>query len=354
MKKPCVSVVMCVYNGEDYLAQALDSVQGQSFTDWECVVVDDGSTDGTPAILADYTRRDGRFRICRNERNLRLQASLNRGLALAEGRYLLRMDADDVSRGDRMERQVAFMEAHPEVDLSGCRAMLWKKGRVLPGLDRRRGDPEAVRALFLFFNPIVHPGVIVRREALEGMEYDTTHTCTEDLDLWIRLLLAGKTLAVQEDYLLLYRLHDKQITANTAARQREEYRETIRRFYAGTVSALKDGELELLTHNVYFRDQLDLPAVAALLDRVRTAGRTGGRFDTGALNYAAAELLMEYRRAGSSPAVLRELARLGAGFWADELPRRLRAARRDRALRSEALAVFEAGGIDLSGGNGQP
>lgn len=347
MKSPCVSVLLCVYNEEAYLAQALDSVQGQSFTDWECVVVDDGSTDATPAILAEYARRDGRFRIFRNERNLRLQASLNRGLALAEGRYLLRMDADDVSRRDRMERQVAFMEAHPEVDLSACRAMLLKDGQILPGLDRRRGDPEAVRALFLFFNPIIHPGVIARREALEGMEYDTARTCTEDLDLWLRLLLAGKALAVQEDYLLLYRLHDRQITANMAARQREEYRQITGRFYAEALFALSDEELETLTYSMYFRDRLDLPAVSALLKQIRRAGRKCG-FDGDALDYAAAEMLLEYRRAGiSSPALFGEMIRLGVEFWAREAPRRFRASRRDHALRQEALAAFslcETGG----------
>src|SRR3712207_3671984 len=110
---PKVTVLMAVYNGEAYLREAVDRILGQTFTDLEFLVVSDGSTDGSAEILRSYA--DPRLRVVENERNLKLIASLNRGLELARGEYVARMDADDVSLPDRLAKQVAYLEARPEV-----------------------------------------------------------------------------------------------------------------------------------------------------------------------------------------------------------------------------------------------
>ena len=118
MKEPTISVVMAVYNGEEYLHETMNSIIRQTFDDWELVVVDDCSKDSTPAILAEYAERDSRIRILKNTENKRLQYSLNRAVSEVHGKYILRIDADDVCRVDRFAKQFKFMERHPELAAS--------------------------------------------------------------------------------------------------------------------------------------------------------------------------------------------------------------------------------------------
>ena len=354
MGEPMVSVLLCVYNGARYLAQALDSVLAQTLRDFECIVVDDGSDDATPDILARYARSDSRVRVFRNETNLRLPGSLNRAVSLASGRYLIRMDGDDLCRADRFARQVDFMQTHPEVDASCCGCIGWDGEKLLPGLDCRRHDPESVRALFLFFNPMVHPGMIFRREVWRGMSYDPACTCTEDLDLWVRLLCAGKRLAVQEEYLLLYRLHPGQITANSGAAQRQQCRAILRRFYERTLFAPTGEEADFLVRGAYFRDEPDTEQLNRLLRRIWEENQRKRSFSPEAVRCAILELLLEYRRAGvRSGALMPMVLRLGPRFCAGELLRRRRAGREDRLRRARAEGLFAgaAGEQTLQGGN---
>lgn len=340
MDRPLVSVLLCVCNGERYLPQALDSILGQTLRSFECIVVDDGSADATSEILERYAQTDSRVRVYRNERNLGLPASLNRALSLAGGQYLIRMDGDDLCRRDRFAKQVEFMRKHPQVDVSCCRCILWDGEKMLSELDCRRGDPEAVRALFLFFNPMVHPGVILRREAAAGTSYDPAFTCTEDLDLWVRLLCAGKCLAVQPDYLLLYRRHPGQITANSSGVQRDQCRTILRRFYGETLFSPTEEMADFLSKGVYFRDEPDPDRLGRLLRRIWTENQKQGSFLPEAVRYASLEILLEYRRAGVPlGALLPPLLRLGPGFLGRELLRRRRAGR-DQTLRREAQEWF--------------
>ena len=342
MDEPLVSVLLCVYNGERYLAQALDSVRNQTLRDFECIVVDDGSTDSTSEILDRYARKDSRIRVLRNEKNLGIPMSRNRTLEQARGQYLVCMDGDDLCRRDRVARQVEFMRANPQVDAACCGYIGWDGARLFPALDCRRHDPESVRALFLFFNPLINPGVILRREAMEGMAYDQTYTCTEDLDLWVRLLCAGKRLAVQEEYLLLYRRHPGQITANSTSTQREQCRVIFRRFYEHTLFTLSEEEMDFLVRGIYFRDEPDAEKLKRLLRRIWEENRKKNSFAPESVRYAALEMLLEYRRAGVPPGKLAPMAlRLGPGFLVGELLRRRRAGRADCRRRAAAEAIFD-------------
>ena len=241
-----VSVCMCVYNGAAYLDSALASIQRQTLRNWECIVVDDGSSDDTPAILSRYAAEDSRFQVYRNERNLGIPRSRNRALELAQGTYVACMDADDICCPDRLERQVAFMDANPRLALSSCRYFPFRDGCILPVSGLWRTDLEAVQALLLFFNPILNPGVIGRRPVLQAFGYDPEYSCTEDLDLWMRMLAQGQRLAIQPEYLMLYRLHGKQVTSTTLQRQREQYRRIIRRFYGQMLFPLSQEDVDFL------------------------------------------------------------------------------------------------------------
>ena len=117
MTSATVTVLMPVYNGEMYLREAIDSILHQTFTDFEFLIINDGSTDNSETIILSYD--DSRIRYEKNDSNLKLIATLNKGIELAKGKYIVRMDADDISIPDRIEKQVAFLEKNPDVGICG-------------------------------------------------------------------------------------------------------------------------------------------------------------------------------------------------------------------------------------------
>ncbi len=177
---PKVTVLMPVYNAEPYLREAMDSILSQTLTDFEFLIMDDGSTDGSAGIVRSYA--DRRIRLVQNERNLKLAATLNRGLDLARGEYVARMDADDISLSPRLARQAAFLDARPDVGLCGAWAEAFGAARFsMPNPT----DPEAIRAKLLFDSALVHPAVMLRRSAFDrhGLRYPLL-AHFEDYALW--------------------------------------------------------------------------------------------------------------------------------------------------------------------------
>jgi glycosyltransferase involved in cell wall biosynthesis len=205
---PKVSVVMAVYNGERYLRQAIDSILSQTFTDFEFIIIDDASTDSTEDILRSYV--DPRVRFIKNPQNLGLARSLNIGFDTASGKYIARMDSDDVSLPQRLQRQVAYMDEHPEIAASGTWAHdIDETGNILG----RRCVPVGKRMDYDFWrpSPLIHPSTIIRRIHLGDLRYDSKIKYAQDFDLWLRLRKRNKLDNLPE-YLLLYRVHDKSIT----------------------------------------------------------------------------------------------------------------------------------------------
>ena len=195
-KTPLISLIMSVYNGEDYLEQAIDSVVNQTFKDWELIVINDCSTDGTCQILNKYALADSRVKVYTNEVNLRLPSSLNKALELANGKYIGRMDADDICLPERLEKQYDFMEKNPDVDLSSCRFLTLKNGAYSSGGGGGRCDSEALKALLLVTNPILHPGIIAKAQVIKSLGYDKQFTCTEDMELWTRFVTEGYNIEI--------------------------------------------------------------------------------------------------------------------------------------------------------------
>jgi glycosyltransferase involved in cell wall biosynthesis len=183
---------MSVFNDSEFLPAAVESVLKQTFADFEFLVVDDGSTDGSSQYLNSL--RDPRVRLVRQETNQGLTRSLQRGLGLAEGRYVARIDADDVAFADRLERQVAFLEHRPEVVLlGGGWAQVNEAGDVVRVLRQPERDLE-IRWSSLLVNPFVHSTVMVRHDVLRehGLNYDEVFQTAQDYDLWSRLLRLGQ------------------------------------------------------------------------------------------------------------------------------------------------------------------
>lgn len=177
---------MSVYNGERYLNEAVDSILGQTFTDFEFLIIDDASTDRTPEILRSYD--DPRIRVVTNEENLGLTKSLNKGLTLARGEYIARMDADDISLPERLEKQVLFLEKNPNIDVLGANVQYidesGKRSQVIKWPQR----DLLIKWCLCFMNPIAHPSVVIRRKPLTDIGgYDEEIAFAQDYNLWVKL-----------------------------------------------------------------------------------------------------------------------------------------------------------------------
>lgn len=201
---PPVSVVMAVHNSERFLRDSIDSILNQTFADFEFIIVDDGSTDGTAAILDSYT--DARIRIIRNEKTRGLPTSLNRGTETAEGTYIARMDGDDISLPERFARQVAYLTDHPHIDVLGTWfTHLTHNGERLNTVELPLTHGMIAWSL-LFFTPISHPTAIIRRAVLQRVGgYNIDYPLAQDYELWTRLIHRAQ-LANLPEALVLYRI----------------------------------------------------------------------------------------------------------------------------------------------------
>jgi hypothetical protein len=199
VSKPAVTVLMGVYNGEEFVREAIESILAQSHRDFELLVIDDGSTDATPAILASYD--DRRFRVLRNEENIGLTRTLNRGLGEARADLIARQDADDISFPERLARQVAFLESHPDVVLLGTQFVshaAWR--RRLTNLWMRCETSLGIRWQILFENPFVHSSVMFRRGVIAEQYggYDESFRTSQDFELWSRVVLEHRACNLPE------------------------------------------------------------------------------------------------------------------------------------------------------------
>ncbi|MBN1427561.1 MAG: glycosyltransferase [Anaerolineae bacterium] len=210
---PQISVVMSVYNGERYLREAIDSILNQTFGDFEFIIINDCSTDGTAAILDSYD--DARIVQLNNKQNLGLSVSLNRGLDIASGEYIARMDADDISLPERFSRQLAFMNEHPHCTVVATRmALVDGDGcfiRYAPE-DMQSITWEEIQSTMPRINCIGHPTVMMRTMVIKDYRYrKTAHS--QDYDLWLRLCSDGKIICKLDEILLHYRVHSTSITS---------------------------------------------------------------------------------------------------------------------------------------------
>ncbi|HET6251733.1 MAG TPA: glycosyltransferase [Tepidisphaeraceae bacterium] len=205
---PMVSVIMPLYNTERHLPAALDSVLGQTFTDFEIIAVDDGSKDGTLAILRDYEERDSRLRVV-SRPNTGIVGALNDGLALARGEFIARMDGDDLCLPERFARQIDHLRNNPQCVLVGSQVLLIDPdgAPICPHTQTRFSHEEIDHDHLNRGWPVIHPSVMMRRQAVEKVGgYREEYKWLEDHDLFLRLAEIG-CLANLPEVLLKYRLH---------------------------------------------------------------------------------------------------------------------------------------------------
>ena len=309
--EPAISVLMPVRNGERFVAEAVESVLSQTFTDLELLVLDDGSRDSTPQILERLAGGDSRLVVHRREPGRSLSAVLNVAADLSRAPILARLDADDVALPDRLQRQAEFLDENPEVALVGGQALLVdERGREFGRAEYPTGDAELQEAL-RERNPFVHSAVTMRREAFEAVGgYRINFDHAEDLDLWLRLA-AGRRIANLPDFVVKYRIHGNQqtlrkqdeqalysVAARASARARAEGG-------ADPFEGVPIDEARLLAQGIG-PDEVTAAVVPALAWLARTSGRAGHPADARRL-FAAA--LARARSDSGSPALVASVHR---------------------------------------------
>lgn len=216
MKKdnPLVSVIISTYNDGQYIMEAIDSILCQSYKNLEVVIIDDASTDNTAQILEEIV--DDRVHVFHNPQNLKLAHNLNVAISKSNGKYIARMDADDIAVKDRIAKQVEFMEANPEVDVCGSYAQTFGFSNTLLTYPVSQ---EEIKAKLLFENAMCHPAVMFRKESID-FEYDESFSAGQDYELWSRIIW-NKQIRNIPECLLKYRLHKGQTKYTSGVSQKK-------------------------------------------------------------------------------------------------------------------------------------
>jgi len=208
MRKIEASVLLPVYNGEKFLSESIESILNQTFKNFELLIVDDGSTDKSWEIVKSYEKLDKRITAIRNKKNLRISAALNKGLRIAKGKYIIRMDADDWSYPNRFEKQYRFMEEHSEIGVSGGAIEVCNdEFKIINRRDYPLSDNK-VRKIIFRYSPFAHPATIWRKEAMKRAGgYNLNIPLSQDYDLYFRMGKISK-FGNLRDVLLKLRTHD--------------------------------------------------------------------------------------------------------------------------------------------------
>jgi len=216
-----VSVILPAFNAEKYIAEAIDSILGQTYSNFELIILNDCSKDRTEEIVLSYD--DPRIVYLKNEENLGVAATLNKGLEVARGEYTARMDADDISLPERFEKQVAYLDANEDIAVLGTNVESFNEsGTISSGWSAQ--DPLQTKVDMLFACGMAHPSVMMRTDVIRALGgYDVEFNGLEDYELWCRVLEQHQ-ITTLPDILLRYRVHNSQVTQNPSLQYRELYR----------------------------------------------------------------------------------------------------------------------------------
>lgn len=211
-----VSVVMPVYNGALYLREAIDSILSQTHTNLELIIINDGSTDDSEDLIRSYD--DSRIRYILNEKNCGICVTLNKGLDVAQGKYIARMDCDDVSVPERLQKQIEYMEQNPDIGISGSDIIVFGEG-IEERIFTFEHDKNCCKAGLLFATCFAHPAVMIRRSIVDdyNLRYDEKYRGLEDFELWYRISKHADLINLPYP-LLRYRKHKSQETQNVLPR----------------------------------------------------------------------------------------------------------------------------------------
>ena len=287
--KPLVSVLMPAYNAEKFIAEAIQSVLDQTYSNFEFIIIDDGSTDQTAHIVSIFT--DPRIRFFKNNRNKGLIRTLNDGFLHCKGSYIARMDADDICDRKRFEVQVNYMQRHPKCSICGTWAKMIDQKNQKTGRIKNPVSNKTIRVSLLFTPPILHPSVMFRSALVKTFQYSEDALHIEDFDLWIRV---SKNSQVEfhniPKYLMSYRWHHSNVSVLNDDFQYRKKKSLI----AGYLKELfpnesVDLDLHLATFNLYrFNKKLKTDysedEVRQWLEKLSVFNKEKNRFNSFALD----------------------------------------------------------------------
>lgn len=266
---PSISVVMPAYNAEKYLREAIESILNQTYTDFELIIINDGSTDKTKEIIQSYD--DSRIVYIENENNSGICVTLNKGLDIARGKYIVRMDADDIAMPTRLASQFAFMETNTDISVAGCFVERIFDDSSKNDFPPSEKDPVQCRADMLFATCVAHPAVIIRKSILDenGLRYDDDYRGMEDYHLWWRCSKHSNVTNIPE-VLLQYRIHKSQVTQIPLT---EEFIEKKRQFVALRLSDIginaTTEDIESILHYEIATNGFDDRSLESLIQCIR-------------------------------------------------------------------------------------
>lgn len=229
MNTPKISVLMPVYNGEKYLREAIESITSQVFKDFEFLIIDDGSTDKSKDVIKQY--KDKRIVFIENKINLGLVATLNKGLMIAKGQYIARMDQDDISLPERFKDQVAFMDKHPDVGVCGTWIKFFGDAE---NIIEYPTNNDTIKSHLFFYNALAHPTVIIRSNFFKKYNLKYKKNAAEDYDLWQRCSFLFRIHNIPK-VLLMYRISSKSYTQTYKSKMGE----TLNEIYSQKLLELK-------------------------------------------------------------------------------------------------------------------
>jgi glycosyltransferase involved in cell wall biosynthesis len=258
---------MPVYNAEKFLAEAIESILNQTFTDFEFLIFNDGSTDNSLKIIQQYQRKDSRIKLVYSGENKGYVFHLNEGIRLAKGKYIARMDADDIALPERFAKQVDFLERNPEYVICGSRAETFGTTQSTIALPLSNED---IKLKMLCITPFVHPSVMLRKSTLweNNLFYDEKAMPAEDRKLWLQLAPLGKMHNLEES-LLLYRVHGQNISLQKRASTQIAYLTKYEKKYISYFFSkcnLSDEDIHLLHLMLYRRETMNIEQIKKLIE----------------------------------------------------------------------------------------
>lgn len=269
---PKISVVMPVYNGAEFLAEAIESVLKQSFPDFELVIVNDGSSDNSETVIKGFS--DKRIVYVKNELNKGLIFSLNKGISIAKGVFVARMDHDDVADAHRFEKQINEFVKDPDLVICGSFIKTFENSKE-EFISHMQSTHAQILSSIFFTCPFAHPTVMMKKEALLKLNtvYREDYPHSEDYDLWSRLVFSGKCKNIPE-YLLNYRVHSSQVSTvyeNYKYESVMKIQANILSHFSIIPSASESAILLNLFKGVSRKDKVYLNETALLLNKIYTA-----------------------------------------------------------------------------------
>jgi glycosyltransferase involved in cell wall biosynthesis len=219
LQRPLVSIVLAVYNCEQYLGEAIESIQAQSYQNWELLIIDDSSTDASPHLATQYVQVDPRIQLLRQSKNSGQTACANLGISQAVGKYIARLDADDTMLPERLAKQVAYMESHPDVGLLGTAfEMIDAQGNLIATCSVPTGA-ENLKVLLKTRNPILQPSMIMSAHCLRAIgAYTETYPYAEDYALCIKFAESSRIENLNE-VLTRYRILSSSLSRKSLKKQ---------------------------------------------------------------------------------------------------------------------------------------